>query len=705
MENQTLKKKIQVLEHAFVMSAGTYYDINLTQNLVPHSIYQVFDGVKYSLNGLIGMQENASFTDIITYWGNKLPQEEKEGFFDFLSIPNLLQHFSQGETHVSHKYWIQSVHLMPMLVEQHIFMYEDEENGDILALAYILDLTPQFKEEEHKKKLEEKQKILENNIEELNKEQKILDALSIDYTSVYYCDLEEDTMIALKQGDNTNAAVTETEITKGFQKYSFRIRYYYENFVVQDSAPDFIYKLSQEYLTEYLEQHQRFVYRFRSHPNPAGQQYFEVQIVRLPDTDGFKVVMGYRYIDDILAEQEKQKSQLENALAEARRANIAKTDFLRRMSHDIRTPINGIQGMIAIADRYPDNVEKLAECRKKVKEAAGFLSELVNNILDMNKLESGRVILENRSFNLHELLSEVNNITEMNGVNGELHMVFDSKDIRHTYLKGSPVHVKQILQNIAGNAVKYNKPGGSIHFSTEEIAYEDGRAVFKFVCADTGCGMSKEFLKHAFEPFAQERKNARTSYMGTGLGLPIVKELVELMEGKIQVESEPGVGTTFTITIPFEIDSDYKNIEIAENTEETGGLLGAKVLLAEDNELNMEIAKFILEESGIEVITANNGKEAVDAYHSSSEGTFDMIFMDIMMPVMDGLTATKIIRESNRTDAKTVPIIAMTANAFVEDKENSRAAGMNEHLSKPLDEKKMMEVIKKYILHRGMMES
>ena len=254
--------------------------------------------------------------------------------------------------------------------------------------------------------LTKKQGSLQGSLEELNREKKILDALIIDYTSVFYCDLTTDTMIVLKQGEHTNAAVAEKQLTDGLQSYSFRIRYYFEHYVIQESAPDFMEKLSAEYLKEYLKHKERFAYRFRAKPNLAGQQCFEVQMVRLAGTDGFKVVMGYRYIDDIVAEQEQQKIRLENALADARRANMAKTDFLRRMSHDIRTPINGIQGMVEIAEHFEDDKEKQRECRDKVKEASGFLLDLVNSILDMNKLESGAVVLEHQSFDLKELLQE-----------------------------------------------------------------------------------------------------------------------------------------------------------------------------------------------------------------------------------------------------------------------------------------------------------
>ena len=387
------------------------------------------------------------------------------------------------------------------------------------------------------------------------------------------------------------------------------------------------------------------------------------------------------------------------AAEDARRANIAKTDFLRRMSHDIRTPINGILGMIAIAEHFPNDCKKQGECREKVKEAAGFLLDLVNNILDMNKLESGAIVLEHESFDLMEVLQEINNIVEMNAGLKRVKVSVDYNQIRHRYLIGSPLHLKQILQNIEGNAVKYNREGGSIFCTVSETACENNIVTYKFVCSDTGRGMSTEFLSHAFEPFAQEDNSARTAYMGTGLGLPIAKQLVEMMGGTIQVESEQNIGTTFTVLLPFEIDTAYENGETFQKSVPEGDISGVKVLLVEDNELNMEIAKFLLEHAGIKVTTAFNGKEAVDIFASSEENQFDLILMDVMMPVMDGLTATRKIRAMNRKDAGKIPIFAMTANAFSDDIEESRKAGMNEHLSKPLDEKKMMSMIRRYVVH------
>lgn len=688
--------------------------------------------------------------------------------------------------------------------------------------------------------LERKQLDLQNSLEDLEKEKKILNTLCIDYTSVYYCDLIQDTAYSIKQIKSTNAFVTEQYLTENKHCYSYRMKYYYDHFVIHESAPDFMEKVSAQNLMRVLKNQERFVYRFRTNPNLAGQENFEMQIVRLKDSDGFKVVMGYRYIDDILREEERQHIELQKALEkanlnneiissiskiywliyrmdlvkgtyeeisagdemhyltgnrgntsevfqdvretivapehqelmrtfldtstlserlkntesigveyrarnnswhlarfivkkrdlngqvtnvlylvreinkqkqleleyqekllaaaeDAKRANIAKTDFLRRMSHDIRTPINGILGMVEIAEHFPDDKQKQVECRDKVKEAAGFLLDLVSSILDMNKLESGEITLEHKPFDLLEILEETNHIVEMTAQENNIRLSIDHTSVKHPYLIGSPLHLRQILQNVAGNAVKYNHIGGSIDISCHERLTEDDKVILTFTCVDTGRGISQEFLKHVFEPFAQENEQGRSSYMGSGLGLAIVKQLVELMEGKINIESEIGVGTKVKIIIPFEIDKKYIQENEKEQESIEGLLTDLNVLLVEDNELNMEIAKFIFEKSGMKVVEAYNGQEAVKIFSQHEEDYFDYIFMDIMMPVMDGLEAAQTIREMEREDAKRIPIIAMTANAFTEDIELSKKVGMNEHLTKPLDEKIILKAIRKYL--------
>lgn len=708
MGNQTLKKQLEILEHSIAASAGAYYNINLSQNIVPGIMYQVIDNIEYSLNEKMGLPENACFTDVVEYWGNRLPENEKDAYFKFLDISNLIQCFLKGEEHVFHRYWTHSALFEEMLAEQHIVMYKDEENGDILAITYVLDLTLEFRKEEYKQNLEEKQKALEGNLAEQEKQKiqlehalaeatlnsEIIDSISKLYWLIYRMDLIKGTYEEISAGQEMH------RLTGKHGKTREVFREVRETFVSPEHQNMMKEFLDTSTLPERLKDTESVAVEYHAASGSWHQGRF---IVKRRNRSGevTNVLYVVRQIDVEKKKEIEYKQKLVKAAEDARRANMVKTDFLRRMSHDIRTPINGIQGMIAIADRYPEDVLKLAECRAKVKEAAGFLGELVNSILDMNKLESGSIILEHKPFDLFELLMEVNSISEMNGEIRELNLSFDHTNISHFHLIGSPIHLKQILQNIAGNASKYNKIGGAIQFSTKELCFENGKAVYQFICKDTGLGMSKEFIKHAFEPFSQEKIDARTSYMGTGLGLPIAKELVEMMGGSIELESELNVGTTFTIIIPFDVDLDYKENEDIEILAEDNVLTGIKVLLVEDNELNMEIAEFILEEAGMDVVTAKNGKEAVDIFAESTPGTFGVILMDIMMPVMDGLTASRTIRAMERTDAKRIPIFAMTANAFLEDKERSKEAGINEHLSKPLDEKKIIKTIKKYILREN----
>ena len=394
---------------------------------------------------------------------------------------------------------------------------------------------------------------------------------------------------------------------------------------------------------------------------------------------------------------EKYKSELLIAAKKAEAANEAKTEFLQRMSHDIRTPINGICGMLDVADHYADDMKKQAECRAKIKEASNLLLELVNEVLDMSKLEADEVVLEEIPFNLSRISREVLVVIEQIAAEQNIRIVWEKKEITHRDLIGSPGHVKRVMMNILSNAVKYNRENGQIYISCMEIPSEQpGMTTMEFICRDTGIGMTEEFQKCVFEPFAQEHTGSRTKFAGTGLGMSIAKNLVEKMGGTITFESKEGTGTTFVIRVPFRIDTDRSDkVETGEKTEES--IRGMHILLAEDNELNMEIAEFMLQNEDAVVTKAWNGQEAVELFEKSRSGEFDVILMDIMMPVMNGYEATKMIRSLDREDAKEVPIIAMTANAFTEDRIRAKEAGMDEHVAKPVDRELLVKVIHKLV--------
>ena len=394
---------------------------------------------------------------------------------------------------------------------------------------------------------------------------------------------------------------------------------------------------------------------------------------------------------------EKYKAELLIAAKKAEAANEAKTEFLQRMSHDIRTPINGICGLVNMADHYADNMEKQAECRAKIKEASNLLLELVNDVLDMSKLESGEIVLEEIPFNLSSIFKEVFVVIEQMASEQNIQIEWEKKEIIHRDFIGSPGYVKRVMMNILSNAVKYNRENGHIYISCMEIpSKQPEMTTMEFVCRDTGIGMTEEFQKCVFEPFAQEHTGSRTKFAGTGLGMSIAKNLIEKMGGSISFESKEGAGTTFVIQVPFKIDPDADKREEQRDVSEKS-IKGLHILLAEDNELNMEIAEFVLQNVGADVTKAWNGQEAVELFRKSEQGGFDIILMDIMMPVMNGYEATKMIRSLDREDAKTIPIIAMTANAFTEDRLKAKEAGMNEHIVKPLDVELLIKVIHKLV--------
>ncbi len=392
-------------------------------------------------------------------------------------------------------------------------------------------------------------------------------------------------------------------------------------------------------------------------------------------------------------------AQLKSAADEADRANRSKTDFLRRMSHDIRTPLNGIIGMLRIMDRNKGDKAMYEECMEKIVRSSDYLLSIVNDVLEVSKMESGGIELEHKPFDLGQLLL---NTLPIVATNASQHSVLftggrDDTHIVHRYIMGSPTHLNRVLMNIASNAVKYNRRGGSMKIYCNELRSEGEIAEYEFVCEDTGLGMGEEFQKRAFEPLSREGKQTTTGFSGSGLGLSIVKDIVTKMGGTIDLKSKENVGTTIRIVIPFQLDKNHEQTRDASEVPETLDLTGMRALLVEDNEINMEIARIMLEDLGLSVVCADNGRAAVDAFGESKPYAFDFVFMDVMMPVMDGLSATRAIREMRRVDAGSVPIIAMTANAFAEDKQACLDAGMNDHIGKPVEPSEVVKVVASFL--------
>ena len=651
---------------------------------------------EYTGNRLDGVMESEfPYESILEGWIEEaVHPDDRKMLLHKLSISNLRKVFSREREYTGS---------YRMLVDGRTIHYQFTlcltEDGVHLIAGFqnIDDIIREHLEEERK----QREKEMEYR-KQLKEQLMISSTLARNFKNAYLVDLKHETAKILK----LEAGFEELEkegIGNEFP-FSLMLREWIDNIVFPDDRDELERVFSLENVKRRLRKENSFTGNYRS-LNGGEMHYYQYSMSRT-DSDATKAILGFQIIDDMIwsqLEEEKRRNEialayrrkLQETAAEAERANKAKTEFLLRMSHDIRTPLNGIIGMLDIADHYGSDLEKGRECREKVRESSKILLELINEVLDMSKLESGEVTLEYVPFDLalisREVFTVVSRMAEEQGIE-----IIDDGCVEHTRLIGSPLHFKRLLLNILGNAIKYNRPHGSVRVSCRELSYDGTTAVIETVIRDTGIGMSEEFQKHLFEPFQQENQSARTKYGGTGLGMSITKVLVEKMNGTITFESTKGEGTTFTVRIPFEVDTT-DSIEMTEDTKENVSIEGRTLLLVEDNDINLEIAKFILQETGAKIITASNGEEAVKAFSSSTEGEISAILMDLMMPLMDGYEATRVIRAMEREDARSVPIIAMTANAFVEDRIATKEAGMNAHISKPLEAKEVIRIISEQV--------
>ncbi len=453
--------------------------------------------------------------------------------------------------------------------------------------------------------------------------------------------------------------------------------------------PDYV-KMVQETVGEILETGRSEVIYPWNHPD-LGKIY--VRCGGVPDKSFKKPgvsLNGYHQdITEIMVTRKKQEQAIMELLEKVRQANSAKSEFLSHMSHDLRTPINGILGMLAIMEKSQHDQEQQAACRKKIRVSTEHLLSLVNDVLQVSKLESGRPVDVEEPFELRDALDDCITILSPRADEREIQLVLETDGLQHSRLIGNTLHLKQILMNVIDNALKYNHPHGSVVVKAKEIGYQDGTVEYQFVVEDTGIGIGEEFKKHIFEPFTQEEQGARTHYKGTGLGMSIVKKLVDQMKGTIEIDSQIGKGSVVQISLPIRVDEVQSAQSMDDGQNWKSNIAGMRVLLVEDNEINCEIVEFMLQDADVEVVTANDGKAAVDTFAASSPGSFDCVLMDLMMPVMSGYEATRVIRGLDRVDARTVPIIALSANTFEEDIALAKDAGMNEHLAKPVDINKM----------------
>ncbi len=459
--------------------------------------------------------------------------------------------------------------------------------------------------------------------------------------------------------------------------------------------PDYV-KMAQEAVQEMVKSGRAEVIYPWKHPT-LGKIY--VRCGGVPDRMFKKpgiCLNGYHQdITETMMTRKKQEQSIMELLERVRQANSAKSEFLSHMSHDLRTPINGILGMLTILEKSQDDLERQRECRRKIRVSTEHLLSLVNDVLQVSKLESGRPAAVEEPFDLLAALEDCITMLSPQAEERGIRLELEASGLRHSRVIGNPLHLKQILMNVIDNALKYNRPHGSVFVQAEETAYQDGTVSCHFVIEDTGIGIGEDFKEYIFEPFMQEHQDARTDYNGVGLGMSIVKKLVDQMKGTVEIESQIGRGSVVQITLPIRVDEAWSRQPVDENWDVEGNINGMHVLLVEDNELNCEIVEYILREAGAEVVTANDGKAAVDVFAASKPWMFDCVLMDLMMPVMSGYEAARVIRGLERPDAKAVPIIALSANAFEEDVAMAKDAGMNEHLAKPVNIRRMFQIMSK----------
>ena len=612
---------------------------------------------------LLGVSQEMSPEEVYQFWYHRLPPKYVTPVLDYIQK---VIHESYSEITYP---WNHPL-LRQIWIRCGGILYPDYQGNGICIRGYHQDVT--------------------RNIENERKYQNLTAATSQIYHAIYHIDLIQDRIEKLA-GANQNYTPTGVVTSATAQL----------NDILEKMVAPSHHEIMQYFfdLTTVNDRLHGKLFISREYPSPQGIWRRATFIVQNRDTDDDVTEILYvtQIIDDYKQKELAYQQELVKAVESANQANTAKTDFLNRMSHDIRTPLNGILGMLDIAQKNETNPKALLECHEKMRTAAFHLKALVNDVLDMQRMETDRFFLEQIPFDIREILDNCWSMLEAQASRLDITLKkIKPGSLKYPYLIGSPLHIRQIFMNLLSNAIKYNKPGGSISVHAKIIRQVHQNVIYKFIISDTGIGISPEFQKHIFEPFAQEDTGARTIYKGTGLGMAIVHRLVQEMGGTIQLKSEKNVGSTFTLILPFTIDEHQPSASAETATDTPADLTDLHILVVEDNELNLEIAVFSLEAAGLNVSTAINGLEAVRLFEKSKPYEYDIILMDIMMPVMNGLDTAKAIRGLSRPDAPTVPIIALSANAFAEDIQKSKNAGINEHLAKPLEMDKVLKVIASY---------
>ena len=675
---ETYKKKIKIMEHALSASAGAYYNINITQNIVPGTMYQVIDNVEYSINEAIGFPENCKYRDVIEYWGNQLTLEQQPAFFAFFDIAHLTECFEKGEEHIFHRYNTKDSLGNPMIAEQHIVMYRDLVNNDLLAITYIIDHT---ETEELRARDARHRKILEEDIRKI-------EGLASQYSTLYFIDLD--------QNQYTQYAISDIlpkNRIENIAKNSDSFFYTFKEAVIEYSHPDFQEVLlkfaDKNHIKELLRSKKRHTYRFRHTAKNGDYQWLELTLIKFDEVDeeASKIAFAFLNVNDEEREKEEQKKALMDALAAAEHANKAKTAFLNNMSHDIRTPMNAIIGYTALAAAHLDNTDTIRDYLKKISISSSHLLSLINDVLDMSRIESGKVKIEEKEVHLPDILHDLRTIIQSNIAAKQQDLFIDTQDIINEDIITDKLRLNQVLLNIVSNCIKFTPAGGTISIRISEKPCKlSGYTTYEFRIKDNGIGMSEEFQKHIFESFSREQTATVSGIQGTGLGMAITKNIVDMMGGTISVSSEEGKGTEFVVTFDCKLSDNIVKYEPIPE------LQGARALVADDDTNTCISVTKMLKEIGLRADWTASGKEAVvRAQQAFEEGDeFKAYIIDWLMPDMNGIETVRRIR---KVIGDNTPIIILTAYDWSDIETEAREAGVTAFVSKPLFMSELREVL------------
>lgn len=676
---QNIADQLTNYKRAVLSDALISLEVNLTKDVLYYGVWKDDEGNEVPLKEILGMSVPCSYENYIKAWNSRFVSETDSTTFSGQTDRDLLlDTFCKGSSETTFDYEAKTISGRNTWLRRSISMIRNQA-GDVIAFTSVKDISAL--------------------VTRTQREQAYVRALATEYESIAIVEIsntdkeKDKVMLHSRVSDNIAALIDDETVNEIYYSRKLDLM---ARFVHPDDREMFLAGTKREKVLEAFADNKNHVVDFRISTSSDSYVYYQLRFIAIRNDDGVPVatIAGMRSIDAEIRKEFGIRQELENAKIAAEAANRAKSTFLFNMSHDIRTPMNAIIGFTDIAEKYIDNPEKVHDSLEKVKLSSMHLLTLVNDVLDMSRIESGTVNIE-----LEPVCIDVaadNLFSLLNGSALEKNITFSSvinPSVTHHWIYADRLHTMRVLTNIVSNSVKYTNPGGKISLVAEELPCEkDGFARYRYTVTDTGIGMSKEFIDHVFEPFSRAESATKSGVIGTGLGMSITKSLVDMMGGTITIESKPGVGTT--VSVEFENQFAEPASPAKENEEGSlPNLSGKKILLVEDNELNQEIATEILEDEGIIIDTADDGDVAVEKMRTAKEGQYDLILMDVQMPRMNGYDATRAIRSLPDAWTANIPIIAMTANAFDEDKKNAFAAGMNTHIAKPIDVPKLLRAL------------